>query len=51
MDGQRSQGRAVAEWLRERSIAGTSWRGAAAARNPEPSRGYDDIGFRLVREL
>lgn len=51
MDGQRSQGRAVAEWLRERGIAGTSWRGGAAARNPEPSRGYDDIGFRLVREL
>jgi hypothetical protein len=44
-------GRAVAEWVRERGIAGRSWRGAEAARNPDPARGYDDIGFRLVREL
>jgi len=50
---QRNSGtgsRAVAEWLRERSIAGTSWRGGAA-RTLDPNRGYDDVGFRLVREL
>ena len=43
-------GRAVAEWLRERSIAGKSWRGAAT-RTPDADRGYDDVGFRLVRDL
>ena len=45
-----TSGRAVAEWLRERSIAGTSWRGSAT-RTLDPDRGYDDVGFRLVREL
>ena len=44
-------GRAVAEWLRERSAAGRSWRGADTTRTPDPERGYDDVGFRLVREL
>ena len=46
----RASGRAVAEWLRERSVVGTSWRGSAT-RTPDPDRGYDDVGFRLVREL
>ena len=48
--------RPVSEWLREcsgncsqRATAGRSWRGAPAPR--EASRGYDDVGFRLVREL
>jgi hypothetical protein len=45
-----NSGRAVAEWLRERSIAGASWRGGAQ-RTLDPKRGYDDVGFRLVREL
>jgi formylglycine-generating enzyme required for sulfatase activity len=45
-----TSGRAVAEWLRERSIAGASWRGGAT-RTLDPNRGYDDVGFRLVREL
>ena len=45
-----ASGRAVAEWLRERSVAGTSWRGSAT-RTSDPDRGYDDVGFRLVREL
>jgi hypothetical protein len=29
--------------------AGRSWRGEAVARDAD--RGYDDVGFRLVREL
>jgi tRNA A-37 threonylcarbamoyl transferase component Bud32 len=44
-------GRAVAEWLHERSVAGASWRGAASKRALDTNRGYDDVGFRLVREL
>jgi tRNA A-37 threonylcarbamoyl transferase component Bud32 len=46
----------VSEWLREcsggcseRMTGGRSWRGAPAPR--DAARGYDDIGFRLVREL
>jgi tRNA A-37 threonylcarbamoyl transferase component Bud32 len=46
----------VSEWLRdcsggcsERMTAGRSWRGAPAPR--DAARGYDDVGFRLVREL
>ena len=31
-------------------VAGTSWRGARS-RTIDPDRGYDDVGFRLVREL
>jgi serine/threonine-protein kinase PpkA len=54
----------VAEWLgdcagdcNERLVAGASWRDpagreqAAAPRAVAGGRGYDDIGFRLVREL
>ncbi|MFC7300787.1 bifunctional serine/threonine-protein kinase/formylglycine-generating enzyme family protein [Cognatiluteimonas weifangensis] len=47
----------VAEWLREcrdgcreRLTRGRSWRGGADAAR-EAARGYDDVGFRLVREL
>ena len=47
----------VAEWLgdcgegcRERLSTGRSWRGANATRPMDPARGYDDIGFRLVRD-
>ena len=50
--------RALAEWLREcsegcseRMSSGQSWRGASAARPLDPTRGYDDVGFRLVRDL
>jgi tRNA A-37 threonylcarbamoyl transferase component Bud32 len=48
--------KAMSEWLREcsggcsqRMTAGRSWRGEAGAR--DAARGYDDVGFRLVREL
>lgn len=52
-------GKAVAEWLGEcaggscakRMSAGRSWRGAGGGRPLEAQRGYDDVGFRLVREL
>ena len=51
-------GKPVAEWLddcasgcRERLSAGRSWRGESGPRALEPERGYDDVGFRLVREL
>ena len=50
--------RAVAEWLRtcsqgcrERLVAGSSWRGAKDSEPREAARGFDDVGFRLVREL
>ncbi len=48
----------VAEWLsecsegcRKRYASGPSWRGATGARPLDPVRGYDDVGFRLVRDL
>ncbi len=48
----------VAEWLlecsngcRERMTAGRSWREASGGRPLDATRGYDDVGFRLVREL
>ena len=52
-------GKAVAEWLTEcaggscakRMSAGRSWRGTGGGRPLEAQRGYDDVGFRLVREL
>jgi serine/threonine-protein kinase PpkA len=53
-------GKAVAEWLTDcgsagcarRMAKGRSWRGAAAGSRPlDAERGYDDVGFRLVREL
>jgi serine/threonine-protein kinase PpkA len=42
-------GRSVAAWLRDGSIAGTGWRGPRP-RTIERSRGYDDVGLRLVRD-
>ena len=52
-------GKAVAEWLNDcagggcarRMTAGRSWRGAGGGRPLEAQRGYDDVGFRLVREM
>ncbi len=53
-------GKAVAEWVSDcdagncsrRLTNGKGWRvTASAGRALDPSRGYDDVGFRLVREL
>jgi serine/threonine-protein kinase PpkA len=52
-------GKQVSEWLsecggsgcRQRMSAGRSWRGAGGGRPLEAARGYDDVGFRLVREM
>jgi serine/threonine-protein kinase PpkA len=52
-------GKAVAEWLNDcaggsctrRMTVGRSWRGTGGGRPLEAVRGYDDVGFRLVREL
>ncbi len=50
--------RSVAEWLqdcggncRQRVTTGASWRGSSGSRPMPSERGYDDVGFRLVREL
>ena len=47
----------VAEWLsdcdsncRQRLSVGKSWRGASGMRPLDAGRGYDDVGFRLVRD-
>ena len=56
---RRDSGKAVAEWLNDcaggscarRMTAGRSWRGAGGGRPLDAVRGYDDVGFRLVREL
>ena len=47
----------VATWVDEcvqgcsqRLSAGRSWRGTAGTRPLDPARGYDDVGFRLVRD-
>ena len=53
-----NSGKAVSEWVGEcsggnctrRMAAGRSWRGAGGGRPLEAQRGYDDVGFRLVRE-
>lgn len=49
--------RTVGLWLRDcgasclqRQVTGGSWRGRAAQRPLQANRGYDDVGFRLVRE-
>ncbi len=49
--------RPVAEWSRDcsggcgnRLASGRSWRDGKTARALEAARGYDDVGFRLVRE-
>jgi tRNA A-37 threonylcarbamoyl transferase component Bud32 len=50
--------RAVGEWFGEcskgcgeRLSGGRTWRGESGNRPLDPARGYDDVGFRLVREL
>ncbi len=50
-------GRAVSLWLRDcgqncqqRQVTGGSWRSHEAQRTLLAMRGYDDVGFRLVRE-
>jgi tRNA A-37 threonylcarbamoyl transferase component Bud32 len=50
--------RAVGEWFGEcgkgcgeRLSGGRTWRGESGIRPLDPARGYDDVGFRLVREL
>ena len=50
-------GKPVSEWLadcsqgcRRRLAHGSSWRGGSGARPLDPSRGYDDVGFRVVRD-
>jgi tRNA A-37 threonylcarbamoyl transferase component Bud32 len=48
---------AVSTWLQEcgptcqeRLSTGQSWRGNTGTRALDPTRGYDDVGFRLVRD-
>jgi tRNA A-37 threonylcarbamoyl transferase component Bud32 len=48
----------VSQWLDAchggcgtRVVAGNSWRGGGETRPLDASRGYDDVGFRLVRDL
>ena len=50
--------RTVGEWFGEcakgcdeRLSGGRTWRGESGVRPLDPARGYDDVGFRLVREL
>ena len=50
--------RAIAEWRDDcgaqctrRTVTGASWRSRQASRTLDPARGYDDVGFRLVRDL
>ena len=47
----------VSEWLsecgadcRQRLSAGQSWRGTSGTKPLDATRGYDDVGFRLVRD-
>lgn len=49
--------RPVAQWLdacgrgcTQRLASGRSWRGASGSRPLEANRGYDDVGFRIVRD-
>lgn len=49
--------RALSMWLRDcgrdcrqRQVVGASWRSRQAARALAAGRGYDDVGFRLIRE-
>jgi tRNA A-37 threonylcarbamoyl transferase component Bud32 len=52
-------GKQVAEWVSDcgpagcdrRLASGRTWRGATGSRPLDANRGYDDVGFRLVREL
>jgi serine/threonine protein kinase len=52
-----SGGHRVSQWLdacnggcAERVVIGGSWRGGGDRRSLDASRGYDDVGFRLVRD-
>ena len=42
-------GKRVSDWTEANSVVGTSWRGAGS-RTLDANRGYDDVGFRLVRD-
>ena len=51
-------GRAVSEWRSDcgdscarRAATGPSWRTGRSTRTLDTARGYDDVGFRLVRDL
>ncbi|MFD0739532.1 bifunctional serine/threonine-protein kinase/formylglycine-generating enzyme family protein [Lysobacter koreensis] len=51
-------GRDISLWLRDcgssctqRQVSGSSWRSQVNQRPLPSARGYDDVGFRLVREL
>ncbi|MBU8975079.1 MULTISPECIES: bifunctional serine/threonine-protein kinase/formylglycine-generating enzyme family protein [unclassified Lysobacter] len=55
--GVEIDGRAVSLWLRDcgqncqqRQVSGGSWRSHEGQRTLAAARGYDDVGFRLVRE-
>jgi tRNA A-37 threonylcarbamoyl transferase component Bud32 len=43
-------GKRVSDWTEARGVVGTSWRGTGS-RTLDADRGYDDVGFRLVRDL
>ena len=52
-----SSAKPVATWVdacvqgcSQRLSTGRSWRGSTGARPLDPARGYDDVGFRLVRD-
>ncbi len=52
-----TSGRALSMWsadcgrnCQQRQVGGTSWRSRTAQRPLSGGRGYDDVGFRLVRE-
>ena len=56
--GAELSGRDVSMWLRDcgstcqqRQVAGNSWRSKQGQRALAANRGYDDVGFRLVRDL
>ena len=56
--GAELSGRDVSMWLRDcgrtcqqRQVAGNSWRCKKGQRALAANRGYDDVGFRLVRDL
>lgn len=46
-----SPGKRVSDWTEARGVVGTSWRGDDKNRALDATRGYDDVGFRLVRDL
>ena len=55
--GSGGGGKRVSQWLdacsggcNKRVAAGNSWRGGGETRPLDADRGYDDVGFRLVRD-